>query len=335
MVTAKHIRDNQESNITPEDELKRFMKSSFFVLVVSILSVSAMAAPLNSVSRTVIPADIQQLINVDYRSMHDSASAQALKAKVLPDQLKQFESALKSAGINPDNDIDQLTFASFRLKDKPLQIVGVGQGQFALPQVFAKLRARKIKPTLYRKTRIYPMGASGLHMALLDDFTMLFGEMGAVKAALDTRDGDNLSVTTNSLMTDMISSVDSDAIWSVLDAAGTQNMMKSALGEAAQLGDYEVIKKRLLGSRYKMDFGNGVKFNLFVATSDNFTAATLSSLLKAGVLYKKMSASPAEKMALDSMTVDSDNKDLKVKFESDDKKFISLVNSDLFAAIAK
>ena len=311
------------------------MKSGILALLFAAFSLSAVAAPLNTVSRAVIPADIQQVINVDYRSMQDSPSAQALKAKVLPDQLKQFESALKSAGINPERDIDQLTFASFRLKDKPLQIVGVAQGEFALPQVFAKLRAKKIRPTKYRKTLIYPMGASGLQMALLDDFTMLFGETGAVKAALDTRDGDNLSLTSNTQMTDMISSVDSDAIWSVLDAAGTQNMMKSALGEASQLGDYEMIRKRLLGSRYKMDFANGVKFNLYVATSDSFTAATLSSLLKAGVLYKKMSASPAEKVALENMTVDSNSKDLTLKFESDDKKFISLVNSDLFAAIAK
>ena len=43
-------------------------------------------------------------------------------------------------------------------------------------------------------------------------------------------------------------------------------MMKSALGDAASLADYDVVKKRLLGSRYAMDFTNGVKFDLDVAT---------------------------------------------------------------------
>jgi hypothetical protein len=112
-------------------------------------------------------------------------------------------------------------------------------------------------------------------------------------------------------------------------------MMKSALGEAAQLADYDMIKSRLKGSRYRMDFNNGVKFNLDVTTSDSMTAATLSSLLKAGMMYKKMNASAVEKTAMDSLTVDSDSRELKLKFESDDKKFISLVNSDLFAAVSR
>jgi hypothetical protein len=112
-------------------------------------------------------------------------------------------------------------------------------------------------------------------------------------------------------------------------------MMKSALGEAAQLADYDMIKSRLKGSRYRMDFNNGVKFNLDVTTSDSMTAATLSSLLKAGMMYKKMNASAVEKSAMENLKVDSDSKDLKLIFESDDKKFISLVNSDLFAAVSR
>ena len=311
------------------------MKRSIFAFLFGTFSLSAMAAPLGSVTKAVIPADVQQIINVDYRSMQNSPSAQALKAKVLPDQLKQFETALKSAGINPDTDVEQLTFASFRVKDQPLHIVGVASGAFALPKVITRLKAKKVKFDLYRKTRIYPMGSSGLSMSLLDDFTMLFGDSAAVKLALDARDSEIPSLTTNGLFSDMIAAVESDAIWSVLDAPGTQNMMKSALGEAAQLADYDMIKNRLKGSRYKMDFNNGVKFDLDVTTSDSMTAATLSSLLKAGMMYKKMNASAVEKTAMDSLKVDSDSKDLKLKFESDDKKFISLVNSDPFAAVSR
>jgi hypothetical protein len=311
------------------------MKRSIISFLFGTFSLSAMAAPLGSVSKAVIPADVQQIINVDYRSMQNSPSAQALKAKVLPDQLKQFETALKGAGINPETDVEQLTFASFRVKDKPLHVIGVASGAFALPKVNARLKAKKVKYELYRKTRIYPMGASGLSMSLLDDFTMLFGEGTAVKLALDARDSEIPSLTTNSAFTDMIASVESDAIWSVLDAPGTQNMMKSALGEAAQLADYDMIKSRLKGSRYRMDFNNGVKFNLDVTTSDSMTAATLSSLLKAGMMYKKMNASAVEKSAMENLKVDSDSKDLKLIFESDDKKFISLVNSDLFAAVSR
>ena len=38
-------------------------------------------------------------------------------------------------------------------------------------------------------------------------------------------------------------SADTGAVWSVLDAAGTQNMMRSTLGEAAALADFDTVKK--------------------------------------------------------------------------------------------
>src|SRR5438270_518875 len=134
---------------------------------------------------------------------------------------------------------------------------------------------------------------------------------------------------------DMITGVDSGPVWSVLDQQGTQNMLRSALGDASKLADYETLKKRLLGSRYVMNFASGVNFDLDVITSDSMTAATLSSLLKAGVMYKKMNATPVEKVAMDSLTVDSDSSKLQLHFKTDDKKFQSLMHSDLFAAVSR
>jgi hypothetical protein len=300
------------------------------LIVVPVLS---FASSLASATRAVIPAEVQQLINVDYRSMEDSTSGQALKARVLPEQLKKFEAALKGVGIDPDKDVEQLTFASFRVKSG-LQVVGIAQGEFANSKVMTRLKTKKIKPVKYRESALYPLDG-GLSMTLLDNYNMLFGDSAALKSALDVRDGMGSSLNSNSQITDLISSVDSDAIWSVLDEKGTQEMMKSALGEASNLGDYNVIKDRIKASAYKMDFGNGVKFDLKVNTSDSFTASTLSSLLKAGILFKKMNASPAEKLALENIAVDSDSSALKLKFETDDKKFVSLVNSDLFTAISK
>lgn len=310
------------------------MKYRIFALAaVCTSSVFSFAAALGSQTRAVIPADIQQIIDVDYRTMQDSQSAQALKAKVLPDQLKKFETALKGIGIDPEKDVDQLTFASFRVKSG-LQVVGVAQGAFAGNKVAVRLKQKKIKPVKYRDSSLYPMDG-GLSMVLLDNYNMLFGDSAAMKSALDARDGYGKSLNTNSEIVDMISGVDNNAIWSVLDDQGTQEMMKSALGDAANLADYNVIKNRLKASAYKMDFSNGVKFNLNVSTSDAFTAATLSSLLHAGILYKKMNATAAEKIALDNVAVDSDSGSLRIKFETDDRKFISLVNSDLFTAISK
>jgi hypothetical protein len=95
------------------------------------------------------------------------------------------------------------------------------------------------------------------------------------------------------------------------------------------------MKKKLLGSRYTIDFDHCVDFNLNVVTSDNVTASTLSSVLKAGILFKKMDASPTEKAAIDGTTVDSDTNKLVVKFKADDKNFQQLLQSPMFASVVR
>jgi len=48
-----------------------------------------------------------------------------------------------------------------------------------------------------------------------------------------------------------------------------------------------------------------------------------------------MSATPIEKVALDSVSVNSDSSNLQMHFKTDDKQFQSLLHSDLFAAVSR
>src|SRR5260370_9199995 len=102
-------------------------------------------------------------------------------------------------------------------------------------------------------------------------------------------------------------------------------MMFSAMVDAAKVVEYETLKKRILASRYTMNFQSGVNFDLSVLTADSMTAATLSTIVKAGMLYKKLNASPVEKTAIDSTPVDSDTSNLQVPFKTDDQKIQSLI----------
>jgi len=302
-------------------------------LVFLVLASVAYAAPLNSSARSCVPADLLQLISVDYRTLKDSPTAMALKQQLMPDNIKQFEAALKQIGIDPDKDVDTLTFASFRDGKQGVKNVGFASGPFDMKTVLKKMKLQNFKPKKYGNSNVYPM-AGGFVMTFLDDSSLLFGDQTGLDAALDTRDGKTLSLDTNGDMADMMPDVDSSAVWSILDQQGTQNMMRSALGQASSIADYETMKKHIVGSRYAMTFQSGVNFDLTVLTSDSITAGTLSSLVKAGILYKKMSATAAEKVAVDNTTVDSDGSNLAVHFKANDQQFQSLMHSDLFAAVS-
>lgn len=310
------------------------MKRFALILSLAMLGSSfSFGSALGTNTRTVIPYDVQQIISVDYRALRNSPTALALKNRVLPDNLKEFETALKNIGINPDVDVEQLTFASFRVKSG-LKIVGVATGQFPMKKMLAKMKVNKMTGSKYRTYTIYPMNG-GVQAVFIDPYTMLFGEQSSVKMGLDARDGEIESLNSNGAISDMIPSVDSGTVWSVLDPIGTQNLMKSTLGQASSLADYDTVKKRLTGSRYTMDFNQGVNFDLDVITSDSMTAASLSSLVKAGLMFRKMNATGSEKVALDSTTVDSDSDILKVRFKTDDSQFQALLKSDLFTAVSR
>ena len=309
------------------------------ILPIAILALSAtlsQAAELSSDGKSAIPKDVQQLIVVDYRAMQNSSAAMDLKERVLPPELKRLETALKNAKLNVDKECDVLAFASFRDSNgQGTRIVGIAQGQFQTQAILALLAKAKTKPIILRNNSIYPMGSAGTSVAFLNQTTMVFGDRAAVKVALDARDGIIPNFLSNGEMVNDMKSVDQRAIWSLLDAKGTQTMMKSVLGDAAQLTDYDTVRNRMKSSRYTMDFENGVKFDLTVVMSDTITAATCATLMKGMVIMKKTSGTPLERTALDWTTIDSNSGTLTVDYSSSDSEFASLLTSPLFQSVVK
>jgi hypothetical protein len=296
----------------------------------------ASAAQLSSDAKSSIPKDIQQLIVVDYHAMQNSPAAMELKDRVLPPELKRLETALKSSGLKVDQDADVLAFAAFRDNDSQgTRIVGIAQGQFHTREIMANFTKNKTKPFVLRNNSIYPMGSNGMSVVFLNQTTMVFGDKDSVKDAMDARDGIVPDFLANGDMVNEMGVVDSKAVWSLLDAKGTQTMMKSVLGDAAQLADYDTVKNRMKSSRYTMDFQNGVKFDMAVVMSDTITAATAATLLKGVSIMRKSSGSPLEKSALEQTTIDSNSGTLTVSYSSTDSQFASLLTSPLFQSVVR
>lgn len=298
---------------------------------------SARAAQLSTDARSAIPRDVQQLVVIDYRAMQNSSAAMELRDRVMPPELKQFDDALRRSGLNENHDVDQLAFAMFRPQGTTDEVVtlGVAQGQFPVQDILANFKKHAVKPKVVGDSRIYPMGKTGMVLCFVDPSTMVFGGTEAVKASIDARQGNVSNLMTNTPIMDAMRSIDSQALWSILDQKGTQTMMKQILGEAGSLTDYESVRKRLVVSWYGMDFQHGVKFDLTIVTGDAFAAATVSSLLNAAVIYRKLSGSDSEKAALADTDVSSSSGKLLVHFDASDADFASLLKSPLFQSVVK
>ena len=314
--------------------VKRFVEYSVAALVLGI-SAHLPAAQLSTDARGAIPHDVQQLVVIDYRAMQNSTAAMDLRARVMPPELKQFDEALTKSGLNENHDVDELAFALFRPSpgSDSLQTVGVAQGQFDTDGILANFKKQKLKATLVRTNSIYPMTKTGMVLCFVDPSTMVFGSKDAVTKALDARDGMAASMLTNNPMMSAMQSVDTQPLWSILDDKGTQTMMRQLLGEAGSVTDFDTVKKHLEASWYGMDFQHGVSFNLTIATGDTFAAATLSSLMTAALMVRKLSASDTEKQALSATDISSDSGKLTIHFASSDTEFSSLLQSPLFQSM--
>ncbi len=296
---------------------------------------AAQASQLSSDAKAAIPADVQQLIVVDYRAMQSSPAAMGLKEKIMPPELKRLETALKSSGLKVDRDADTLAFAAFRSSPTQVHTVGIAQGQFQTASIMANFAKSKTKPQVVRSYNVYPMGAAGMSVVFLNQTTMIFGDAGAVKAGLDARDGLTPNMLTNGDMMNEMNAVDTRAIWSLLDQKGTQTMMHSVLGDAASLTDYDTVKNRMKSSRYTLDFANGIHFDMAVIMSDTMTAATAATLMKGMVLLKQSQGSATEKTAMKDTSVDSSAGTLQVSYASTDGEFSNLLNSTLFQQVVR
>ncbi|WP_367182453.1 hypothetical protein [Edaphobacter sp.] len=313
----------------------QILKSIFPIATLALSATLLPAAQLSGDAKASIPKDIQQLIVVDYRAMQNSSAAMDMKDRVLPPELKRLETALKTSGLKVDQDADILTFAAFRESASSTRIVGIAQGQFHTREIMANFAKNKIKPVAMRNNNIYPMGQNGMSVVFLNQTTMVFGEKDAVRAALDARDGITQNFLANSDMMNEMVAVDQKAVWSLLDQKGTQTMMRSVLGDAAQLADYDTVRNRMKSSRYTMDFENGVKFDMAVVMGDTMTAATCATLLKGVSILKKTQGTSLEKSALDQTTIDSNSGTLTVSYSSSDGQFASLLSSPLFQSVVK
>ncbi len=314
--------------------MKRFVEISVAAAVVALCA-HLPAAQLSTDARGAIPHDVQQLVVIDYRAMQNSSAAMDLRSRVMPPELKQFDEALTKSGLNENHDVDELAFALFRPSpgSDALQTVGVAQGQFDTEGILANFRKQKLKATMVRTNSIYPMTKTGMVLCFVDPSTMVFGSKDAVTKALDARDGMAASMLTNNPMMSAMQSVDTQPLWSILDDKGTQTMMKQLLGEAGSVTDFDTVKKHLEASWYGMDFQHGVSFNLTIATGDTFAAATLSSLMTAALMVRKLSASDTEKQALSATDISSDSGKLTIHFASSDTEFSALLQSPLFQSM--
>lgn len=306
----------------------------FRLLLLFVLAVSATAAGegLPTGVRSALPAETQQIISLDQRTLRSSAAAAAARERLLPAYVRPFEQAMRSAGLDPEKDVNQLSFVLFRHKSG-LRLAAFATGSFDSKSFAARQRQKRQLPRLYRTTEVFA-SAEGMQIAFLDATTMLIGDETSLRAVLDARDGRSRRLGAASPLPDSMKAVDAAPVWSVLDKEGANHVLRSGLGESAQVADYSAVKERLLGARYMADTRNDLSIELEVLTPDAMTAGTLAAAVKAGMLLRKLKAAQEERALLDSLVVQSQNGAVRIILRADERRLQAALDSDLVSSLS-
>lgn len=290
------------------------------------------AAGLGSEARVYIPAGVQQLLSVRYQRLHDPA-IQPLLSQILPSQFQSVGAIFRHGGIDPNQDVRRLDFAVYTMPHgSGLLLIAEGNFlRFQAGRFFQKTRRQPVPPQFQGITYY---SSNGLDFFLPDTGTMVLGSYSNIRRAIDAGQGVISNLDANSRMSDLISGTQDTDVWSVLNSAGTRNVLQALAGTTGKMGS--VLGRQFHGARYTLDFTSGVQLNLELITSDDLTAASLSTGLRAALLYREArEPSPMVKQLLREVEVDSAGSHVFLQVASTENQLAQLASSPLFKSIVR
>ncbi len=306
----------------------KFKTLLFSLGLLALTAVSAEAAELGAMAQAVLPATTRQIISIDYQRLGTNPLAKSFEDKALPPQMRDVGALLKHGGLDPQHTLNHLTFATFGDKGR-VGFVGIAEGSFQNLKKTNFFRPTKLHPHPPQYNGVDLYESQGLTFIIPDQSTLVFGDRSSVKKAIDAEQGSMPRLDGNEQMTDLIAGTQSSDVWSVLDAAGTRNMVGSLVKGATQV-NLSTFENELRGSRYTVQFNNDIQLNLEVLTHSTMAAAALSTGMRAAVAYEQyQEKSPQLKALLNNVEVDSSGTHAFLQVSSPETTVAQLASSDL------
>lgn len=303
-------------------------------LVLSLGAPRIMAANLSGAAQSVMPQDTRQVISINYQRLASDRVAQQLEAQVLPPQMKGLNELLEKGGIQPEQDLNRLSFATYQGK-KGVGLIGIAEGNLGSLNLNKFFTPTKTNPNPPQISGVNVYSSGGLTFFVPDPSIVVFGSRDAVAEAIQTQQG-GASMAQNEQMSDLVAGTQTSDVWSVLDAAGARTMVQSMIGSSLGPISPGMIDKRFNGARYTIQFENQVQVNLELMTTDALSAAAVSTGLNAAIAMRaKQEQNPAAKALLNEVQVDSAGNHAFLQVSAPESNVAALTQTDLLQAILK
>ena len=305
-----------------------------------ILPLPSFAASLGTDIIGMFPKTVGEFAYADMKAARKFSWFPQLREQLLPSKFRQFEQFLRTAGVDPDTQVDEIAWGAINGgKSGGEQILGVALGSFDPSSNEARFKQQKMPMTDYHGYHLYAFGSGSgpgdILFTFIDANTAAFGVRAAMEKMIDVRTGVSESLLTNDTLFPLINEADGTGIiWAVLDRNYTHIAVQQLLPQAGQFPQAAAIINRMHAMTISVAADSGIDAQFQAVCDSTNDANLLAAALQAGVMYRRYQEAqgqPALASALDQVSITPSGDRLKIDAPVSQDQLLSLIRTRAFA----
>jgi hypothetical protein len=252
-----------------------------FLLLPSRLSAQAIARDALSC----FPADTQQLAYLNLAQFRGMAEYPLIRRYLLTSQLRDFQDFLRSVGVDPEKDVDEVVLGWRGETGGGAGFYGRAEGRFDLDHVGQAFTQLHLPHQEYQGVELFAFGSGNTALdtffAFLSPSSAAFGRLRDLREILDVRARAKPALDTNSKFVGWEAELEGTAPqWGVSTGKAAANQVVPwIVGRGGSNVDPSTILGPVQAFLYRIDWAGGITANLSIICQNEESAKAFAVLL--------------------------------------------------------
>lgn len=302
-----------------------------------------LAARANTLGDDIIgmfPKNMSEFAYADMKQARQLPWFSQLQQQMLPPNFRQFEQFLRSAGIDPDLQIDELAWGMTAPDSQhPSEIAGIALGNFSPNSTESRFASEKLPHIEVHGYNLWAFGSGSgpndIFFFFVDSNTAAFGQRAVLESLINIRFGGAESLLYNSQLYPLIRVANGNGmIWAVLDKANTQLALHQLLPQASQFPQAAAILNRIRNMEIHVQAGDGADAKFQAVCDSPNDANQLAAMLQGGIMmrrYQIQQTDPSLAEVLSNVTVSPSGASLNIDIPLTNDQITSMIRNRTFA----
>lgn len=284
------------------------------------------------------PADTQQMAYTNLATLRSVPQYPLIEAHLMSPQLRNLENLLKSAGIDPDTQVNELVLGWRGQVHDTTRFFGLAEGTFDPNQVHQFFVNNRMMVQRYSGYDLYAFGSgttrTDMFFSFIDSSRAIFGRLADIKALIDVRNASRPSLNSNSDFRRWEGQLDGVAPqWGISTglAAANQAIPWLTQGKKVQV-DPSALFGAVKAVLYRVDWGSQIMAHLSILCQNDQAANgfnQLLTLLRSAQPAVSKNVSPALSQILQNMNVQVNGSRLNLEASTSINDLAQLLNAPM------